>query len=236
MGPYWKSERVKRIVQPELLDTLPADDPRAVRSRRDLRRINAWMRNYTIMANALHTAANSHTPKQIVELGAGDGDFLLRVAQKIFPCWPDVAVTLLDRQKNVSAETLALFTSFGWRAEAVVGDVFDWWQNPAEIVAINLFLHHFEDARLAELLRVVSERAGSFVAVEPRRACWPLFCSRLLWAIGCNSVTRHDALVSVRAGFSGDELSALWPDKKNWQLTERRAGPFSHLFIAQRKI
>jgi hypothetical protein len=58
----------------------------------------------------------------------------------------------------------------------------------------------------------------------------------LLWAIGCNSVTRHDALVSVRAGFSGDELSALWPDKKNWQLTERRAGPFSHLFIAQRKI
>jgi hypothetical protein len=73
-----------------------------------------------------------------------------------------------------------------------------------------------------------------FVAVEPRRARWPLFCSRLLWAIGCNDVTRHDAVVSVRAGFSRNELSSLWPDKQNWQLTEQSAGAFSHLFIARK--
>jgi hypothetical protein len=238
MGLYWKSERVKRIVQPELLDALPPDDPRAVRSRRDLRRVNAWMRNHSIMADALQTAANSCTPEQIAELGAGDGDFLLRVAQKTFPCWPDVAVTLLDRQKNVSAETLALFMSFGWRAEAVVGDVFDWLPTAArlDVVVANLFLHHFEDARLGELFRAVASRARLFVAIEPSRASWPLFCCRWLWAIGCNSVTRHDAVVSVRAGFSGHELSVLWPDKKNWQLTERRAGPFSHLFVARRMV
>ena len=52
--------------------------------------------------------------------------------------------------------------------------------------------------------------------------------------IGCNAVTRHDAAVSVRAGFLGNELSALWPDQKNWQLTERRTGLFSHLFVAQK--
>ena len=76
-------DTMKRIVQPELLDTLPPDDPRAVRSRRDLRRLNAWMRNHAIMANALQTAANGQAPKQIIELGAGDGDFLLRVAQRL---------------------------------------------------------------------------------------------------------------------------------------------------------
>ena len=37
-----------------------------------------------------------------------------------------------------------------------------------------------------------------------------------------------------RAGFVRKEISALWPDKQNWQLTERRAGLFSHLFIAQK--
>jgi hypothetical protein len=98
-----------------------------------------------------------------------------------------------------------------------------------------LFLHHFEDVRLAELLRLVSLRAKLFIALEPHRAPWPLFCSRLLWAIGCNAVTRHDAVVSVRAGFSGNELSALWPDKNHWRLTEQRAGAFSQLFIAQKK-
>ena len=227
---------MKRTVEIELLDTLPPGDPRAAGSRRDLRRINAWMRNHAIMANALQTAVNGRTPKQIVELGAGDGDFLLRVAQKIPARWPGVNVTLLDRQKVVTPQTLASFASLGWRAEAVVADVFDWPQTPApaEIVIINEVLHHFDDARLAELLRVIAGRTRLFIAIEPSRAFWPLFCSRLLWAVGCNAVTRHDAAVSVRAGFSGDELSALWPDKKNWRLTERRAGLFSHLFIARR--
>jgi hypothetical protein len=63
-----------------------------------------------------------------------------------------------------------------------------------------------------------------------------LFCSRLLWAIGYNDVTRHDAVASVCAGFSGRELSALWPDKQNWRLTEQRTGAFSHLFIARETI
>jgi ABC-type thiamine transport system ATPase subunit len=41
--------------------------------------------------------------------------------------------------------------------------------------------------------------------------------------------------VSVRAGFVREELSALWPDKRNWQLTEQRASLFSHLFIARKR-
>jgi Methyltransferase domain len=221
---------VKRLVQPEILDTLSPDDPRALRSRRDLRRVNAWMGNAGIMANALKE--NSGATKQITELGVGDGNFLLQVARKLN--WQNVNVTLLDQKNNVSAETLAAFSKFGWRAEAVIADVFDWPQSSEEIVIANLFLHHFENERLAELFRIISERAELFIAVEPHRAPLPLFFSRLLWVIGCNDVTRHDATVSIRAGFSDEELSALWPDKQNWQLTERRTGLFSHLFIAQK--
>ena len=227
---------MNRIVQPELLDTLPPGDPRAAGSRRDLQRLNTWMRNHAIMIHALQTGLNGHTPKQITELGAGDGNFLLRVAQKTSSRWPNVNATLLDRQKVVTPQTLASFASLGWRAEAVVADVFDWPQTPApaEIVIANEVLHHFDDARLAGLFRVIAGRTRLFIAIEPCRAYWPLFCSRLLWAINCNSVTRHDATVSVRAGFVCEELSALWPDKRNWQLTEQRVSWFSHLFIARR--
>jgi ubiquinone/menaquinone biosynthesis C-methylase UbiE len=242
---------VKRIIEPEWLDELPPGDRRAAGSRRDLRRLNAWMHNHTIMANALQTAANSQTPRRMVELGAGDGDFLLRVAQLVTGngapasgaagsgnaiAWNEVNVTLLDRQNVVTPHTLAAFASLGWHVEVVVADIFDWAQTPApaEIVIANEVLHHFDDARLAGLFRVIAGRVRLLIAIEPRRAPWPLFCSRLLWAINCNSVTRHDAMVSVRAGFVDEELSALWPDKKNWQLTEQRASWFSHLFIAQR--
>jgi len=227
---------MKRVVQPELLDELPVDDPRAKWSRRDLRRINAWMRNHTIMARALRAGANGQVPRQIVEFGAGDGNLLLRVARKISPRWRDTRAILLDRQKNVMVRTLTAFASLGWRVSTVEADVFDWLSAAAEldIVVANLFLHHFTDAKLEELFLAVARRARFFVAIEPQRAAWPLFCCRLIWAIGCNSVTRHDAKISVRAGFSGSELSALWPMKKGWELTENRSGFFSHLFVARR--
>jgi hypothetical protein len=227
---------MKRIVHPELLDTLPPADSRAIGSRRDLRRLNRLMRHHGIMAEALADHWKGFAPPQITEIGAGDGRFLQSVAQRIVPRWPNVQATLLDLQANATPETLAGFTTLGWRAETLVTDVFDWPEPSArvEIIVANLFLHHFETARLAELLGLVSQRAKLFIALEPRREAWPLFCSRQLWAIGCNRVTRHDAPVSVRAGFAGNELSALWPDWRGWRLTEQRAGTFSHLFIARK--
>jgi len=227
---------MKRMVQPELLDRLPPDDPRAVHSRLDLRRVNGWMRHHAIMADTLYEALNHKSPEQITELGAGDGNFLLQVARRLTPGWPNVMATLIDMQKNVSAETLVAFAALGWRAEAVVADVFQWPKTspPGGAVIANLFLHHFENASLETLLHLISQRTNLFIALEPRRSGWSEFGSRLLWLIGCNDVTRHDALVSVRAGFSGNELSRLWPDKQNWQMKEQRAGAFSHLFIAQK--
>ncbi|HTY88949.1 MAG TPA: hypothetical protein VMB80_15995 [Candidatus Acidoferrum sp.] len=225
-----------RIIEPEWLDELPADDPDAVRSRRDLHRVNAWMRHYDLMAGALQNQLDSRPAKHLVELGAGDGDFLLQVARKLAPNCSNLNVTLLDRQDLVQPETLSGFASLGWHAEAVAADVFEWSRTgqPADVVVANLFLHHFYDISLAGLLGAIAGRARLFIALEPRRAFWPLFCSRLLWGIGCGPVTQHDAVLSVRAGFEGDELSRLWPAGAHWQLSERPAGLFSHLFLARR--
>ena len=226
---------MRRRVRPELLDTLPPGDRRAMRSRQDLLRINTLMGNKGIMARALQQAWSGPTPRRLIELGSGDGNFLLAVAKKIAPDWPEAEVLLLDRQESISPKTLAAFEAVGWRAESVIANVFDWPKPDADVVVANLFLHHFERDRLTALLRRTSQRTKLFVALEPRRALWPLFCSRLLWAVGCNDVTRHDAAVSVRAGFDGAELSGLWPDKKGWTLTERPAGAFGHLFVARRR-
>jgi hypothetical protein len=99
----------------------------------------------------------------------------------------------------------------------------------------NLFLHHFPATQLAELLRAAATLARTFIAVEPRRSARVLFFSRWLRLIGCNYVTRHDAPISIRAGFTGQELSQLWPARQGWLLQERPAGWFGHLFVAQRR-
>src|SRR6185369_5475794 len=119
---------------------------------------------------------------RIVELGAGDGNFLLRVARKTG--WKNIDATLLDLQKNISDETLAAFAKLEWKATTVVADVFEW-EGSADVIVANLFLHHFEDGRLAQLLEKISGRTRLFIAVEPHRFAFPWLCGQLLWAIGC---------------------------------------------------
>jgi len=85
---------------------------------------------------------------------------------------------------------------------------------------------------LARLFALAAARGAGLVACEPRRGPFALWASHLVFALGANAVSRHDAVASVRAGFAGRELSALWP-KAGWELTERRALPFSHIFTTQ---
>lgn len=232
-------EKMQRCVEPEWLDDLPPADARAVRSRKDLRRVNAWMGNCGTMARALGSTCEGRMSRRLVELGAGDGRFLLRVARLLPADWQGTRAVLLDRLKVASPETRRDFEALGWHAEMVQAEALDWLARPVapgcDVMVANLFLHHFPDAHLAGLLRTASRQARVFIAVEPRRSRLSLLFSRLLWLIGCNQVTRYDAPVSVHAGFTGKELSRRWPAGEDWTLKERPAGWFSHLFIAQRR-
>jgi hypothetical protein len=228
---------MERKIQPELLDEMPGDDPRAIGSRRDLRRINAWMGNARFTIAAL-SAARIAPPRRIVDLGAGDGDFLRRLTRHLPALPPGLEVVLVDRINATDEHVLAELRSRGFIPHVERADVVDWLraapvQSGTWIVA-NLFLHHFTAAALRSLFAVVAEKSDLFCACEPRRASWPLAASRLLWFLGANAVTRHDAVVSVGAGFNGRELSALWSMTADWCLREHRAGLFSHVFLAQR--
>jgi len=227
-----------RRVEPEWLDELPQADPRAVWSRRDLKRINRWMLQARIMTRLLIAALDGRTPRTLVELGAGDGTFMLALARRLAPRWRDVKVTLVDRQDIVTEHTRRAFGDLGWQVETISADIFDFLRGATpgctDMVLANLFLHHFERDSLARLLGGAARLADAFAACEPWRAGSGLIGSRLLWAIGCNDVTRHDALASVRAGFSGRELSELWPNDEDWRLQEGPALPFTHCFLARR--
>jgi len=215
-----------RVVEPEWLDTMPPDDPRARRSRRDLARLNAIMRNAGLVARELRGIRLG----RIAEIGAGDGGFAVRLAQRVRG---PGSFVLLDRQRSQLPAPVE-----GWRFEAAVHDALEWLEDERtgafDAIVANLFLHHFDDAALGRLLAAVARRTSRFVACEPRRSAFALAGSRLVGLAGCNDVTRHDAVASVRAGFRASEISALWPTP-GWRLEERARGLFSHLFTAVRE-
>ncbi len=225
-----------RIVEPEWLDQLPPAEPAAQCSRIDLQRVNAWMGNARSIVGALQGVSFPRPPQRLVDLGGGDGTLLLEVAGRMAARWTRVEAVLVDRQGLLTPNVRHRFHRLGWTVRAVPADVLEWLSEPCDTVydvaLANLFLHHFSPEPLRRLLRAVAGRARAFVACEPERSPRSLAAARLLPFIGCNQVTHHDAVVSVRAGFRGRELSGLWPGTDGWQLTERRGAWFSHLFVA----
>ena len=156
---------MQRVIEPELLDMLPADDAAAVWSRRDLARINFVMRQPAIMARAL---ARFPAPATLADLGGGDGLFAMAVARRLARYWPGVKVLICDRQDIVSDRTHDGFRKLGWSCESRTGDIFETLPQ-ADIMTANLFLHHFDGAALARLTALAAANAKAFVACEPRR-------------------------------------------------------------------
>jgi hypothetical protein len=240
-----------RTVLPELLDELAPDDPRARRSRGDLRRIHVAMGSAAILARALARVRPGAPPRRIVELGAGDGTLLLRVARRLG--WRDVELTLLDRVDLLDDATREAYAVLGWRVHAKRACALDWARAATDgdadgsarsrgahadrgsvsgerydLCVASLFLHHFTADDLAGLLHGIAARTDAFVALEPRRGRLARFGSRMVALLGADAVT------SVDAGFAGRELSSSWPSGAHWHLVERAAGPFAHSFVATR--
>ena len=176
-------------------------------------------------------------PLRMLEIGSGDGSFMLSVARQLARS-DGVELVLVDKAELVTEHRGEEFLALGWRVEAIAADIFEWFTRPNagpfDLICTNLFLHHFADPDLKRIFIALASRAPLFVATEPQRNLAALWSASLLPFIGANSITRHDASASVRAGFKGAELAALWPNADQYCLEEHSIGPFTHIFVAEK--
>ena len=194
---------MERIVKPEILDELDGSDPRAVRSRRDLRFINFLMGNERWIGNLVSSL--SEDSWSVSELGAGRGEFTSVLAQE------GRKVLGYDFQP----EPAGLPDSVSWSE----GDFFRSLEDDSsEVVVGNLILHHFQDEQLAELGALFKNKKR-LIFTEPLRSSLSLAEGYLLWPL-INDVTRHDMIVSIRAGFRPGELPEKLGLQEGWEWKE----------------
>jgi hypothetical protein len=229
----------QRLVVPERLDHLDPQDPLAQRSRRDLRRVHLAMRTVSILRRMVSDLRLAAPPRRIIELGAGDGTLLLRLARTLKPRWTGVELTLLDQQDLVAADTREAYRHEGWKLTLISADVLKWAREPVtqryDLCVAVLFLHHFESNELGTLLAGAGARTDAFIGCEPRRDGLSRLGSAAIGLIGANEVTREDAVKSVAAGFRALELTAAWSQVAGeWITNEYRSPPFTHCFSAVR--
>lgn len=211
----------------------------ATRLRHDLRRLHRALGTATVLRRAIDRLGLGAPPRRILDLGAGDGSLLLRVARAMPPSWRGVEVTLLDREDLVGSATHKGFARLGWTLRSETIDVFDWARMAApggfDLCLSVLFLHRLEQDARTRLLPTLARRTMAFVACEPRRSAVARVGSHLVPLLGTSATMRDDAVQGVAAGFSGRELSEVWPPAPGaWALDEYPGGLFLHCFAAVR--
>ncbi len=213
-GKDWVVSGARRV-DLEILDRLPADDPEALRSRRDLRRINALMGNVRWVERVVRRFPQDWP---LAEIGAGEGVLCRRLAvgggRRVIGL--DLAPPPVD------------CPGVDWRQGDLFGNLPD---VDAGILLGVMIVHHFSVAQLAELGRL----AGRFRGVcfcEPWRAALPEVWGRLMWPV-VGRVTRHDLRVSQRAGFRPGELAGLL-GVADWRIEESVDWRGSLRFVAWR--
>lgn len=210
---------IERRLTPELLDELPSDDPAAIRSRKDLSFINEVMGNYRWIASRMNRPGNW------LEIGAGTGSLARQI-----PGTGSVRVTGVDFAPRPDTWP----ESWDWHQ----GDLFEFFDSGVseiEGLVANLFLHHFTDAQLRRIGSLVPGTASRLLFSEPAR--YPLHQVQARMGFPFfNSVTRHDMMVSIEAGFRENELgAALGLDPGEWSCEVNRTFFGAYRFEASRR-
>lgn len=198
-------QELDRVIIPEILDSLDASDPRAIRSRQDLRRIDFYLGNSRWILRQLHNLPST----QIVEIGAGEGDLCRKIRSSIHFSTTITGLDLIDRPLNLPVD-------IQW----IAGDFFQTLNSiEADTCVGSLILHHFSESALRDLgVRLQSFR--QLIFCEPLRSRLPLALSKLASGF-ISEVTRHDMPASIRAGFRPGEIPALLGlDPSKWLIRE----------------
>jgi len=187
----------KRLILPELLDTLPPDQARA--SLEDLVRINRRWGGHSTLRSLLRDNVPPVQAFSVLDVGAASGD----MGACIRRWYPAASVTALDY----------VATHLTGAGPKVAGDAFRLPFRPAsfDYVFCSLFLHHFPDGKVVELLQNFGAVARNAVLViDLERNPIPYYF--IAWSrpiLDWDPVTVHDGAISVEAAFRKKELEDL---------------------------
>ena len=196
----------------EIMDDAAQDFAAFSSALHDLERINRMSLAYRPTLRWLDALARRTGARRmsVLDVGAGGGDMLARVAE--WGARRGVAVELAALDRSPHAEAHARARHPGLPVRWITADLFD--LDPAErfdAAICALFTHHLDDEALVRFLRWMEARArlGWFISDLHRHAIpWAT-----VWAsvrlLRMDPMVVHDSTVSIARGFSRADWEGL---------------------------
>ena len=188
----------KRRIEPELMDHAPPEVAR--RNLADLIRINRHFGGHSVLRQMAREVITDGERFTLLDIGAASGD-TGRILQALYP---QACITNLD------------YNAVNLRSAPppkLLGDAFALPLRPGsfDYVMCSLFLHHFTDEQVVDLLKnfYAVARRGLLISDLERNILPYCFLPATRYFLGWDWITVHDGMISVRAAFRKSELLAL---------------------------
>jgi hypothetical protein len=170
-----------------------------------LRQFQRWARDWP--------QGDARGPIRILDIGAGSCDIPLAIARWARQAGHRVCITAVDRHPVTCGLAREFLAAHGGEAAADITIVQEdalrltegFEAGAFDYAHAGLFLHHLRDVEVMTALRIMQRLSMRGVIWNDLvRVMWPRV---MLWPalIGAPAIVRHDAIVSVQAGFTRSE-------------------------------
>lgn len=180
----------------------------------DLRRVNQLLGGNAVTLNGIETLLETHPLTKsttILDVGCGDGQLLRQCAKWAKKKGRTFDLIGVDGNAHILSEARKRTPQSNIRYEQV-----DAFAKPCrlpehDIAICTLFLHHFKNPQIVEILERLSSKAKVGVVINDlHRSRWAFWLFKLFSVVMLRTKTaRHDGLVSVARGFKRKELNQL---------------------------
>ncbi len=200
-----------RSEEEEIMDDLSDDSPSLYRALEELDIINHWLGGNTITLNAVKEIFKSQPNKEwkIADLGCGSGEMLLKIAKWCRTQKIKVQLHGFDANPNVIAyaeKHCKEYPEISFYAENIFSESFE--KRRFDVITCTLFLHHFPQADLVNLLKQFQSQSEKVIINDLHRHYFAYYSIKWITRFFSKStMVQNDACLSVWRAFT----------KKDWK-------------------
>jgi len=218
----------RRSYQKEIMDDVTIGGETLDRAFRELTKINKWLGGQATSLKGIMTLTKyiPH-PKTltILDVGSGGSD----IADAVSSIDADVKITALDLNKNALSYAAKVHPSIHVVQGSVLALPFH--DQSFDIVHASLFLHHFSEDDLRDILHsLLNVSRYGIIINDLRRSIFAyLGITFLAQVLSRSDMVKHDGPLSVRRGFTLKELKKICGSISSASFTIHRRWAFRWL-------